>query len=516
MSYSEIRKIAAVVVLGLLAELSVLSAFSENLPMKDPVIFQTSRSGDQLKEVDLELITVEEVNTQIELDTNARFQVMRGFGGAFTESSAFVLSQITEAQREDVLQAYFSPAKAGYSLMRTHIGSCDFSLGNYTYAPTAGDVELKRFSIDHDRELLLPLIQDAMAVAGAEFKIIASPWTAPPWMKDNDDWNGGMLKNEYRSTFADYLLRYIREYENEGVPIWGLTPENEPQGNDSNWESMHFSPESMRDFIAQDLGPLFEKENMDTKVFVFDQNRNDVEEWTDVVLGDASASKYVNGTAVHWYSSTVDYYGETLDRVHENFPSMEIIQSEGCIDALGDDEPEGVWLESDWYWRKEATDWGYIWAPDEQKLDHPMYVPVNRYVRDMIGTMNHWVTGWVDWNIVLDFNGGPNHASNFCGAPVLVDGDTDTVFYTPLYYAMCHFSRFIRPEAERIGIDLSNEELMATAAINKDGSLVVVVFNEHSEKRSYSLKVDGYSSRAFSIPAQSIQTIVWGQSHADI
>ncbi|MCH6258051.1 hypothetical protein MLD52_15935 [Puniceicoccaceae bacterium K14] len=474
-----------------------------------PTIYQTSRAGDSMTELKLHSQPQAVPQTAITVDSNKKFQTLRGFGGAFTESSAYVMSLLSDEKRQEVLEAYFSPSKAGYTLMRSHIGSCDFSLSNYSYARVEGDASLEHFSIDHDRRWVLPLIQDAMQVEGADFKIVASPWTAPPWMKDNNDWNGGSLKPEYSATFANYIVRYIKAYADEGIDIWGLTPENEPQGNDSNWESMHFSPEEMTEFIARDLGPLLKQEKLDTKVFVFDQNRNHVEEWTDTILGNEDAAQYVAGTAVHWYSSTVDYYGEILDRVHNKFPQMEIIQSEGCIDALGDDEPEGVWLESDWYWRKEATDWGYIWATDEEKPDHPMYAPVYRYIRDMIGTMNHWVTGWIDWNIALDFNGGPNHASNFCGAPVLIDGKTQTVFYTPLYYAMCHFSRFIRPGAVRIDIDVSDDSLMATAASNADGSTSVVVFNEGESDKVYSLVVDETNTVELSIPAQAIQTLVF-------
>ncbi len=496
--------------LSIASSLSVLPAIAETIPnMTLPTVYQSSRAGDQLAIVDVAASSAGEATVALTVDSDTTFQTIRGFGGAFTESSAYVLSLLSDEKRQEVIEAYFGSEGAAYSLMRSHIGSCDFSLGNYSYADVEGDVDLEHFTIEHDRELVLPLIKDAMSVSEDGFKIIASPWTAPPWMKDNDEWNGGALKPEYRETFALYIARYIQAYEKEGIPIWGLTPENEPQGNDSNWESMHFSPETMKDFIAQDLGPLLKREELDTKVFVFDQNRNDVEEWVDVVLGDPEAAQYASGTAVHWYSSTVDYYGEVLDRLHDKYPDMEVIQSEGCIDALGDDEVEGVWLESDWYWRKEATDWGYVWAPDEDKPDHPMYVPVYRYVRDMIGCMNHWVTGWVDWNIALDFQGGPNHANNFCGAPVLVDGESQTVFYTPLYYAMCHFSRFIRPEANRIEVSVSDPALMATGALNEDGSVIVIVFNEGDAAVNYSLSIDG-DGVDLSIPAQAIQTLVFG------
>ncbi|MDQ8182060.1 glycoside hydrolase family 30 protein [Pelagicoccus sp. SDUM812005] len=472
-------------------------------------IYQTSRAGDSMTLRSAESLRSDApAALEIRLDPEARYQRMRGFGGAFTESAAFALSQLPAEKRAEVLSAYFSPEGAGYSLMRTHIGSCDFSLGSYSYAPVAGDVDLEHFTIEHDRKLLLPLIKDAQAVGGAQFELLASPWTAPPWMKDNETWFGGSLKPEHERTFARYIAKYLKAYEAEGVKIWGLTPVNEPEGNDANWESLHFGPEEMGSFIKNHLGPVLRDEELDTKVYIFDQNRNHVQEWTDEILGDEEASQYVAGTAVHWYSSTVDYYGETLDAVHAKFPDFEIIQSEGCIDALGDDEPLGVWLESDWYWRKEATDWGPMWAAEEQKADHPVYVPVNRYVRDMIGCMNHWVNGWIDWNMVLDFRGGPNHVGNYCGAPVLVDGETQTVFYTPLYYAMAHFSRYIRPGAERIGIETTSEELMSTAAINEDGSVVAVVFNSGDRPVSYELGLEGERHR-LTIPSQAIQTLVF-------
>ena len=475
-----------------------------------PVVFQTSRAGDQVARVSAFAEEAEQARARITVEEGRRFQTLRGFGGAFTESSAHVLSLLDGDKRSEVLEAYFSPEHAGYSLMRTHIASCDFSLGNYTYAPVPGDSALEHFSIEHDRSLLLPLIKDAMAVPGADFRLLASPWTAPPWMKDNADWNGGRLRPEHGDTFARYLARYLKAYEEEGVPIWGLTPVNEPEGNDSNWESMHFTPEEMKTFLLECLGPTLEREGLDTKVFVFDQNRNHMEAWADALLGDPAAARYVAGTAVHWYSSTVDYYGDALQRLRERYPDKEIMQTEGCIDSLGDDEPAGAWLEADWYWRKEATDWGYVWAPDELKPDHPMYVPVYRYVRDMIGTLNNWVTGWVDWNIVLDFRGGPNHANNFCGAPVLVDPDAQRVFYTPLFYAMTHFSRFIRPGAIRIGCEVSDDSVMATAVLNADGGAVVVVFNEGMQPIVYELSYAGRKT-SLSIPAQAIQTIVFGK-----
>jgi len=473
----------------------------------DVKVYQTSRAGDSMKAINTIVHEQDGAVGVIELYPSITYQKIVGIGGSFTESTAHALSGLSVDKRQEVIEAYFGQEGANYSLTRTHIGSCDFSLGNYTYAPVADDFELNSFSMDHDRELLFPLIKDAQAVEGADFKILASPWTAPPWMKDNNHWNGGKLKSGYGDVYADYLIRYVDAMKEEGMPIWGLTPVNEPEGNDANWESMHFNPEEMRDFIAEHLGPKLEARKLDTKVLIFDQNRNHLDEWTETVLGDPKAAAFVHGTAVHWYSSTVDVCEEALESAHERFPDKMIMHTEGCIDALGDDEPEGVWLDPDWYWRAEATDWGWIWAPEELKKDHPKYVPVYRYIRDMIGGLNHWMTGWIDWNMVLDFRGGPNHASNFCGAPVLVDGESNEILYTPIYYAMCHFSRFIRPGATRIGFGLVPEGLMATAFSNPDESIAVVVFNEGNESKSFSIK-NGEKVLQVSIPAQAIQTIV--------
>ncbi|MDQ8202747.1 glycoside hydrolase family 30 protein [Pelagicoccus sp. SDUM812003] len=468
-------------------------------------VYQSSRAGDQLARVEVPQAGID-ASREIRLYPDRGYQTIVGIGGAFTESAADALSALSEEKRREVIEAYFSPRQGGYSLTRTHVGSCDFSLGSYTYAEVEGDEALEHFTIDPDRKLLLPLIKDSMAVPGADFKILASPWTAPPWMKDNGAYFGGSLLPEYREVYVNYLSKYLDAYAAEGVPIWGLTPVNEPEGNNANWESMHFSPEQMRDFIANHLGPVFRSENRDTKIFVFDQNRDHMEEWAKVVYADDAVRSFVDGMAVHWYSSTVDVCAEALDAVHHAYPDMQIMHTEGCIDALGDDEPMWSWLEADWYWREEATDWGVFWAPEEQKVDHPPYSPVYRYAGDIIGGLNHWMTGWIDWNMVLDTRGGPNHVKNFCGAPVLIDREKGEAFYTPLYYVMCHFSRFIRPDAVRIGIEGAEGDIEGTAVRNVDGSIVAVLLNRGLEEQAYRL-VCGDREVTLLMPPQSLQTV---------
>jgi glucosylceramidase len=467
-------------------------------------IVQTSRAGDKASEKQSLPFISENVSRLpvIKLDPRQRYQEIAGFGGSFTESSASVLSGLSEEKRNEVLHAYFSPDGAAYSLTRTHMGSCDFSLSNYTYANTPGDLALSDFSIDEDRDDLIPLILDAAAVEGADFRIIASPWTAPPWMKDNNDWNGGSLLLEYYDTWALFFCKYIEEYERSGIPIWAVTTLNEPLGNAEQWESMIFTPAQMGRFVKNSLGPKFTEEDIDARILIYDQNRDHLEEWANGILGDPEAAKYVWGTAVHWYSSTYEWYPEELTRIHERFSGKKLMHTEGCIDS---EVP--VWRDDDWYWRPEATDWGYDWASEEERRFHPRYVPVYRYARDIIGGLNSYLTGWIDWNIVLDDTGGPNHAENWCIAPVIARPETDEAYYTPLYYVMRHFSRYIRPGAVRIGVENGITGLMVTAARNPDRSIIVEILNQADRGERFALELDSRFVE-ISIPGNALQTII--------
>jgi glucosylceramidase len=471
-------------------------------------IYQTSRQGERLAPVGISKATGKTPDYTLTLNRSKTYQTLVGIGGSFTESGASVLAELSVEARRNVMNAYFSPEGAHISLTRTHIASCDFSLRNYTYAPVPGDVELKHFSIKPDRAYLLPMIKAAQAVDGADFKILASPWTAPPWMKTNNDWNGGELKPEHYSTFAAYIVKYIQAYEKEGVPIWGLTPVNEPLGNDANWESLHFNPKQMRKFIADHLGPALTEAGLDVPLWIYDQNREEIMlDWADTIYGNEKAAAFVRGMAVHWYQSTVDVGGELLDKVHQKYSGKEILHSEGCVDALGDDEPIGSWLEDDWYWRAEATDWGKFWAAEEEKKNHPPYRPFYRYTRDLIGGLNHHFVGWIDWNMVLNTRGGPNHARNYCLAPILVDSGRDQVYFTPLYYSIAHVSKFIRPGAQRIDLTGHNETFMATAFKNPDDSIAVVVFNLTEKDVFYSVNLDDRSI-PIQIKGQALQTVI--------
>jgi len=464
-------------------------------------VYETSEAGNKLTKI-TDFTPAENAAT-ITLNPDKTFQTITGFGGAFTESSAYLLNKLSQKNRDTIIQAYFSEEGANYSLTRTHMNSCDFSLSQYSYSPVADDVNLEHFTIKDDMDDLIPMIKDAMKASKDGFKIFASPWTAAPWMKDNNKWVGGKLLPKYYDTWALFFSKYIDAYEAEGIDIWGFTVENEPHGNGNNWESMHFTPKEMTDFVEFHLGPKLEKEGFGDKIILgYDQNREGLKEWVDEMYRSESASKYFDGTAIHWYESTFEVFPEALQYAHNKAPNKLLIETEGCIDS---EIP--VWQDDTWYWKKEATDWGYDWREPEKKYLHPKYAPVNRYARDIIGCLNNWVDGWVDWNMVLDTKGGPNWFENWCVAPVIVDPEKDAVYFTPLYYTMAHFSKYIRPEAKVIGIENSDKDLQVTAAQNTDGSIAVVVFNEGKMKKSFKISL-GEKETFISIDAQALQTIM--------
>ncbi|MEM9648068.1 MAG: glycoside hydrolase family 30 protein [Bacteroidota bacterium] len=465
-------------------------------------VYETSAAGNKLSSIPT-LESTGQSEVDIILLPDNKFQTITGFGGSFTEASAHLLNKLSKESRQKVIQAYFGNEVARYSLARTHMNSCDFSMGNYSYAPVEGDKNLEHFSIDEDRDDIIPMIKDAMAASEDGFKILSSPWTAPPWMKDNKDWRGGKLLPEYYNTWALFFSKYVDAYKSEGIDIWGFTVENEPLGNDSNWESMHYTPEEMTAFVQNHLGPKLEKDGKGhVKILGYDQNREHLNEWVDEMYKDEASSRYFSGTAIHWYASTFEVFPEALQYAHQKAPYKHLIQSEACVDAQ-----VPVWKDDAWYWSKEATDWGWDWAPEDQKHMHPKYVPVYRYARDIIGCLNNWVDGWIDWNMVLDRQGGPNWFKNWCVAPVLVDPEADEVYFTPLYHTMAHFSKFIRPGAQRIGHEVNADGLLVTAAQNPDGTFAVVVLNQEEEPQSFTLSLGGESIQ-INISGKALQTIV--------
>ncbi|RXR29151.1 glycosyl hydrolase family 30 [Flavobacterium piscinae] len=464
-------------------------------------VYETSESGNSLTK--LTEFSTNENPVIININPEEKFQTITGFGGSFTEASAYLLNRLSKENRKKILNAYFGEEGAKYSLTRTHIASCDFSLSNYTYAKVENDTLMEHFTIEDDKNDLLPMILEAKAISKDGFKIISSPWSCPPWMKDNKNYVGGKLLPEFNDAFALYFSKYLEAYKKEGIDIWGVTVINEPHGNGNNWESTHFSPEEMTLFVQNHLGPKLEKDGWkDVKIFGYDQNRAGLPEWVDAMYKNEETSKYFAGTAIHWYESTYDFFPDQLQYAHKKAPNKYLIETEGCVDS---EIPH--WQDDAWYWKKEATDWGWDWASEKEKYLHPKYAPVNRYATDIIGCLNNWVDGWVDWNMVLDKQGGPNWFKNWCVAPVIVDPEKDEVYFTPLYYVMAHFSKFMRPGAVKIGCTTENKELMTTAVKNPDGTIVVVVFNPTEKPHGIQVNI-GDQKKNLTISARALQTLV--------
>jgi len=464
-------------------------------------VYETSEAGNSLTKVTE--FSDNENPIIISIKPEEKFQTITGFGGSFTEASASLLNRLSKENRKKILDAYFSENGANYSLTRTHIASCDFSLSNYTYAKVENDLQMEHFTIEDDKDDLIPMILEAKAISKEGFNIIASPWTAPPWMKDNKAYVGGKLLPEFNDAFSLYFSKYLDSYKKEGIDIWGVTVINEPHGNGNNWESTHFSPEEMTLFVQNHLGPKLEKDGWGSvKIFGYDQNRAGLPEWVDAMFKNEETSKYFAGTAIHWYESTYDFFPEQLQYAHKKAPNKYLIETEGCVDS---EIPH--WQDDAWYWKKEATDWGWDWASEKEKHLHPKYAPVNRYANDIIGCLNNWVDGWVDWNMVLDRQGGPNWFKNWCVAPIIVDPEIDEVYFTPLYYVMAHFSKFMRPGAVKIGCTIDSKEVVTTAVQNPDGSIAVAIFNPTDKTQTLEIKLNTRQTN-ISINAKALQTVV--------
>jgi glucosylceramidase len=414
------------------------------------------------------------------VDPDKTYQAFFGIGAALTDASAETFAKLPKASQDEFLAAHFDKVKGiGYTVARTNINSCDFSSDMYTYVGN-GDKELKTFNIDHDRKFKMPFIKKAQEAAGGKLNLFASPWSPPAWMKDNNDMlQGGKLKPEFYNSWAMYYTKFIKEYEKDGIPVWGISIQNEPMAK-QRWESCIYTAEEERDFLKNHLGPVMQKEGLgDKKIIVWDHNRDLIYQRAQTYFNDPEASKYAWGIGFHWYE---DWSGgqpmyDNLRRVYEAFPDKHIFFTEGCAESF------------------DATRYK-AWALGEE------------YGRSMINDFNNGMVGFTDWNILLDETGGPNHVQNFCFAPVHADTKTGKLIYTNAYYYIGHFSKFIKPGAKRIATAPSRSQLLSTAFLNEDGKVVVVVMNQSAKATPYYVWVKGQAVPVTALP-NSIATIIF-------
>jgi glucosylceramidase len=413
------------------------------------------------------------------VDPSKRAQTILGIGGALTDASAETFAKLPGAKQQEFLDAYFDPRKGiRYTLARTHIHSCDFSSASYIYV-NEGDKELKSFSVDHDKRFRIPFIKRCQAATGRGLTLFASPRSPPAFMKTNKDMlHGGKLKPEFHQSWANYYTKFIKAYEREGIPVWGITIQNEPMATQT-WESCIYTAEEERDFLKDFLGPTMKREGLgDKNIIAWDHNRDLIYQRVSTILKDPKAAQYVWGIGYHWYEpwSGGDQMFDNVKLVHETFPDKKLLFTEGTADSF---KPQ------------EITAWRLGEA----------------YARSMINDFNSGAVGWTDWNVLLDEQGGPNHVGNFCFAPVHANTTTGELIYTNSYYYIGHFSKFVRPGARRIASAPSRSALLSAAFINPDGKVSVVVMNKTDQKLSYFLWLDGSAAEVNSLP-HSIQTLV--------
>ncbi len=470
-------------------------------------IFETAKDSRQrLAELPGEsrLITDPKINPCIiTVKPEARFQTVTGFGGAITESAGYVVSKLPPHVRQEAVDACFSARNGNnYTYARTHLNSCDFSLENWACVPQK-DETLDSFSMERTDRYVTPLLKaakiaantsndpdDANGAAGTKadrFRLMVTPWSPPAWMKDNDCMNGGgHLKPEYRRLWAQYFVRFLSELQKRGLRTGIVSIQNEPAAV-QRWDSCIWSAEEEAEFAVRYLGPALRQSGFaDTDILVWDHNRDLLWDRFAASMAVPGAADYIAGAAYHWYSG--DQY-DNVRKIAERFPDKQIVFSEGCIEGGPRD---GAWFSGE------------------------------RYAHNIINDLSNGCTAWIDWNIVLDMNGGPNHAGNYCDAPILADIAAGTLHYQSSYYYIGHFSRFIRPGAVRLGAETTPYMVPAAvdgklgntiencAFLNPDGSIVFIICNRTEADLPYELKIDGTadSARTLRCPPRAIQTLI--------
>ena len=422
-----------------------------------------------------------ETETAVFIDTRQRYQEVFGFGGAITDAVAEVYAKLTPAAQKTFLKAYFDPREGlGYNVLRTTIHSSDFSSASYTYLKE-GDRTLASFSIEPDMRHRIPLLRQSLAAAGAhgtDMRVFASPWSAPAWMKSNNSMlKGGRLLPGNRDLWASYIVKFVQAYEKAGIPLWGLSVQNEPMATQT-WESMLYSAEEETRFLGDHLGPALAKAGMgDKKIIVWDHNRDLLPQRAAHIMSDPKARPYVWGIGFHWYETWAK--GQPMHRnvaaVHAAYPEVPLLMTEASVEK---------------YDRARLQDW----ANGE------------RYGSEIMADLNAGAAGWIDWNMLLDTRGGPNHVGNYCFA-LLHASDDGQLITTPSYAYMGHFTRYIKPGARRVGATTSRSTLDTVAFRNGDGKLAVVVINRLETAQRYRLMIDGVEA-AVEIPARAIQTVL--------
>ncbi|CAL4090866.1 unnamed protein product, partial [Meganyctiphanes norvegica] len=415
------------------------------------------------------------------------YQPIKGWGGAFTDAAAANILSLSPEAQDMLLSAYFTSTGLEYNIGRVNMGGCDFSWRHYTYDDVEGDIDLTMFQLaPEDTDYKIPVIHRAKAMSSRPVELFASPWSAPIWMKTNHNDSGfGQLKEEMYQPWANYFVKFLDSYSDYDLTFFGMTAQNEPIDGyvpGFAFNCMGWTADEQRQWIAENLGPTMKEAGYsDVDIMILDDQRFNLPGWAETVLGDPDAEQYVSGIGVHWYGDNYSPAG-LLDNTNELFPDKYIIMTEAC--------------EGSYPWQTAVT------LGRWERLES--------YARNIITDMNHWVTGWVDWNLALDMEGGPNWEGNFVDAPIIVNKESDEFYKNPMYYALGHFSKFVRPGAKRVGLNPTHQSHMhATAFKNTDNSIAVVILNSSEETLDMILEETAHGQLTIQASPRSLQTIIF-------
>ncbi len=431
---------------------------------------------DQVRDTQVQRIDLAEdkgaAMNVVNLYPNMEYQTFHGFGGAITEAAGYSFSKLTEKGKEEILKKYFSNEGLRYHFIRTHIDSCDFSISNYTAMEDSKDREMNSFTLKRDEEYILPFLRKARSAKGEDFDLMLTPWSPPAFMKTNEDRNnGGKLKEEYREFWAEYICRYIKEYEALGFPVNRITVQNEPDAVQT-WDSCTFNPTEEKEFLRDYLYKALERNGLTrVKINIWDHNKERMFERARAIIDDET-DKMIDGVAFHWY--TGDHF-EAIQLTGEVYPGKELLFTEGCVEY--------------------------------SRFDAGQLRNAQMYAHDIIGNLNAGMTGFIDWNILLDEKGGPNHVNNLCDAPIMVNTADGSYEEKLSFHYIRHFSHYIDRDAKRIALTKYTDKLEMTALKNPDGTVVLIVLNKQGEDMPLSLRIQGLNTE-FTVPAASIVTAV--------
>ncbi|WP_035770639.1 glycoside hydrolase family 30 protein [Butyrivibrio sp. FCS006] len=400
---------------------------------------------------------------------------IRGFGGAFTEAAAHTYNGLSNEARSRLIADIFGADGLRYNLGRIHMNSCDFALGNYTYIEE-GDESLDSFDIAHDEKEIIPMIKAAEKELGKSLVLLMAPWSPPAFMKTNGEMNhGGELKPEYRALWADYFVKFIQEYKKRGIEISFTSIQNEPNATQT-WDSCRYTTEQEADFALNYLGPALEKAGLldEVKVLVWDHNKEvSYKRFKDIMEKDG-ADKYIFGCAVHWY--TGDHF-ENLGLIRKHFPEKEIFFTEGCVE--------------------------YSRFAGEGDIHN-----AEMYAHQMLGNLKNGITAIFDWNLMVDYKGGPNHVGNYCDAPIKANEAGDDYEKKLSYYYIGHFSRYVKEGARLIWTSCYTDRIKSVGFVNPDGERVVILLSESDVDTAVNV-AEGESSAKLIVKAHSIQTLTY-------